>query len=449
MTQEAQKLIDEGLNALENIPSIATIQNLLWKTTNQFQPLISENGVAEGIKPSGTARRFTTASLSYIRTIRLHGEKPGSIATDVTVTVKLIGQTPKQIKLDHSKSYAYGWAQGFCEWFEISCSALFKPKLQKIEIIGASFNELNEYCSDIEEFHNLKQNFNKYKNDLQTTLNDLKNEIIDVKNIKIELESGITDANTQHYLLTNEIDTATNTIEELATTIKDLEYKNKHLDNINFETKNNTEQLSKQAKNLNQDIADLTSQLQKLTSDRNLISDEYGPYVKEGSAQAKLYAALITLPLAAIFFSIYQIYVGASNLITSEYQTATDVIAAFLLRIPFAAIFGLAIISSWKIANAMIQKIFKIHGDRLILAKLLVVARETVHSSAKNLNITDHQKFQEQTALKIEVLKSHMAKELSDGFKYVPVPVPKSAPAEPTPEAVNDDEVEVDVQTKK
>lgn len=449
MSQEAQEQIDEGLKALENLPATATVQNLLWKTTNQFQLLISDNGVADGIKPSGSARRFTPDTLSYIRTIRLHGEKPGSIATDVTLTIKLIGKPPKQVKLDYSKSYAYGWALGFCEWFEISCSALFKPKLQKIEIIGASYTELDEYSNDIEEFHNLKQNFSKYKNDLNTELNNLKNEILDANNKKNDIDAEIIDATSQHALLKYEIDSATGTIENLTSNIKDLEFTKKHLDTICFETKNNTEQLSKQAENLNRDIADLTSQLQKLTNDRNLISDEYGPYVKEGNSQAKLYSALITLPLAAIFFSIYQIYVGASKLITSEYQTATDIMSAFLLRIPFAAIFALAIISSWKIANAMMQKIFKIHGDRLTLAKLLVVARETVHSSAKNLRITDHEKFQEQTALKIEVLKSHMAKELSEDFKYAPIPTPKSAIAEPVPEAVNDDHVETEAQKKK
>jgi len=442
MSEEAQELIDEGLNALDNIPSTATVQNLLWKTTPQFQPLISENGVSDGIKPSGTARRFIPGSLSYIRIIRIYGEKPLNIATHITLTVKLAGKPPKQIKLENTKTYAYGWTLGFCEWFEISCPALFKPTIQKIEIVGASIDELDEYSSNIEEFHNLKQNLTQYKTDLKTELTNLKNDLLDAKNDKTDLTSEITDAIKQKQQLQNEIIKTTTTAEELAATVKDLDFKKKHLDNVCFETKNNTEQLSKQAENLNRNIADLKSQLQKLTSDRNLISDEYGPYVKEGNSQAILYSALITIPLAAIFFSIYQLYMGASNLLTTEYKTATDVMAAFILRIPFAAIFGLAIMYSWKIANAMIQKIFKIHGDRLVLAKLLVVARETVHSSAKNLNITDHEKFQEQTALKIEVLKSHMAKELSDTFTYKPIPTSKAALPPVPSEAVNDDSVD-------
>ncbi|WP_214508927.1 hypothetical protein [Pseudomonas brassicacearum] len=444
MSEEAKELIDEGLNALDNIPSIATVQNLLWKTTPQFQPLITENGVTDGIKPSGVARRFTPNSLSYIRNIRIYGEKPLSIANDITLTIKLADKPPKEIRLEHGKTYAYGWCLGFCEWFEISCPVLFKPKIQKIEIVGASINELDEYSSDIEEFHTLKHNITKYKTDISTELTNLKNDLLDAKNDKNDLILEINDATKLKQQLKNEIDSTTATVDELATTVKDLEFKKKHLDNVCFETKNNTEQLSKQAENLNRNIADLKSQLQKLTSDRNLISDEYGPYVKEGNSQAILYSALITIPLAAIFFSIYQLYMGASNLLTTEYKTATDVIAAFILRIPFAAIFGLAIIYSWKIANAMIQKIFKIHGDRLTLAKLLVVARETVHSSAKNLNITDHEKFQEQTALKIEVLKSHMAKELSDTFTYTPIPTSKATAAPAPPEAVNDDSVDND-----
>lgn len=159
----------------------------------------------------------------------------------------------------------------------------------------------------------------------------------------------------------------------------------------------------------------------------------------------------MTIPLAAIFFSIYQLYAGASKLLATENQSAIEILAAFILRIPFAAIFGVAIYYSWKIASAMIQRVFKIHSDRLTLAKLLVVARETVHSSAKNLSITDHEKFQEQTSLKIEVLKSHMARDLNEGFSYKPVPnqkqTVKEASAEASPEAVNDELVPQDLRS--
>lgn len=337
------------------------------------------------------------------------------------------------------KNYAYCWITDFCEWFEVSSTSFLKPKIKKIEIIGASIDSLVKYARDIEGVLDLKQGIEDYKTELETEFENLKNSISEANDNKNDIDSEILEATEQKNNLKSEIDSISSTLEKNKSTIKNLEVEKKHLDNTYLETKNNTDQLTKQAENLNNNIADLTSQLQKLTADRNLISDEYGPYVKEGNSQAKIYSALITIPLMAIFFSIYQIYIGASNLLTADYKSATDILAAFILRIPFAAIFGLAIVYSWKLANSMIQKIFKIHGDRLTLAKLLVVARETVYSSAKNLNVTDQEKLQEQTALKIEVLKSHMAKELSEDFTYRPKHPLKVAAPQPIQNAINDD----------
>ncbi|MGE8482808.1 MAG: hypothetical protein ACN6Q5_09455 [Pseudomonas sp.] len=440
MSENSQEDLDSSLVKLEEkLPTLVVLQNQFWKSTPQFQALMSESGVPNGVKPTSSARRFTPENLTYLRLVYIYGDNPAKIAADITVRVKTPGRESYHAAIQHNKTYAFVWIQSFCEWLEISSTTLLlKPQIKKIELYGSSQEQLFKYAKDIEEIIDLKRTIENFKNSAQSEHEKLKNLLSETQIEKIELDTEIKDLTIQQQTLNNENEKVATTLEKTKTKLQQAELETRHIDNKYLETKNNTEQLTQQAENLNKNIADLKAQLQKLTNDRNLISDEYGPYVKEGNSQAKIYSALVALPLLAIIFSTYQVYIGASNLLIAEYKSATDVLAAFILRIPFAAIFGLAILYSWKLAYSMIQKIFKIHGDRLTLAKLLVVARETVHSSARNLNISDHEKFQEQTALKIEVLKSHMARDLNENFTYKPIPTQKATPSEPAPEAVND-----------
>ena len=449
MSEHSQEDLDSSLVKLEaKLPSLAPLQNTFWRSSQKFQALLSESGIPNGIQPTGAARRFTPESLTYIRLIYIRGDKPDRIAKEITLTVKTPGKEPRKLKIQSNKTYAFIWIQDFCEWFEISSTTLLKPQIKKVEIYGSTPEQLRSYASDIEDIIDLKRNIEEIKAGAKSEYAESQVQLNKTKKLQTAAQEAIDELEEQKEQLETERNSTASEIDENHKTLQQIALELKHSEKKLVETKNNTEQLSQQTEILNKNIADLKEQLLLLTTDRNLISDEYGPYVKEGNSQATTYSSLVTLPLLAIIFATYQVYTGASNILAAEYKSATDVLAAFILRIPFAAIFGLAIFYSWKLANAMIQKVFKIHSDRLTLAKLLVVARETVHSSAKDLNISDHEKFQEQAALKIEVLKSHMARDLNENFSYKPVPTLKSAATDSTTEAVNDDFVEKESSKK-
>lgn len=443
MSENSQEDLESSLAKLgEKLPVIVEIQNAYWSTTPDYQGLLSETGVPNGVKTTSSERRFTPTNLTYLRLIYLYGDNPEKLANEIIVKIKSPGREIYAADIGFNKHYAYIWVMSFCDWFEISSiTSLLKPHIKRIEVLGVTQEQLGIYSKDIETVFELRQKIDSY-------ITDVRDEFSATKRIIADLTSDREQLLIQKNELLSDLDKHRNNIaktnmqlETARTKLNKFELESKHLETTKTETKNNIDQLTQQAGSLNIHISELNTSLQKLANDKNLISDEYGPYVEEGKSQARSYFWLITLPLGAIIFSIYQVYIGASNLLTAEYKSAWDIAAAFLLRIPFAAIFGLAIFYSWKLAFSMIQKVFKIHEDRLTLAKLLVVARETVHSSAKNLEISDHEKFQEQTALKIEVLKSHMARDLSDNFSYKPIPNKKSTVATPSSGASNDDAV--------
>ncbi|MFJ4497348.1 hypothetical protein [Pseudomonas atacamensis] len=449
MSENSQEDLDSSLVKLEStLPTLVTIQNQYWKSSPQFQALLSEGGLPDGVKATSSARRFTPQQFCYLRIIYLYSDTPEKLTTHLKVQIKVPGRDPYTAAVQHNQFYAYVWIQSFCEWFEISSDTiLLKPQIKRMEIHGASQEQLVDAAKDIEATVELKRTIEQFKTAAKTDLSTTLSSIIDAKTEQSKIEENLFSLDADLQKIKALYDESKVKLVNSTTKLQQTHAETKHLESKAFEAKNNTDQLAQEAKTLNNQIAALKSTLQRLTSDKNLISDEYGPYVEEGKSQATIYSLLIIFPLTAIIFSVYQVYVGAGNLLTTEFKSATDVIAAFMLRIPFAAIFGLAILYSWKLAYFMIQKIFKIHSDRLTLAKLLVVARETVHSSAKNLNISDYEKFQEQTALKIEVLKSHMARDLSEDFTYKPVSKNKTLTPEPQAPAMNDDEIIKDDQS--
>lgn len=456
MTDHSVEELDNKLSALDDLlPKLDPIGNAFWKTTATFQTLLdATTSTSSTVKTTSTIRRFTPTGLFYIDSIDFYAENNEKLASNLTVTIKPIGAQPYKLKLSlvDKATFAYGYVRKFCEWFEISSdSIIYKPTLKKISVFGCDSTLLSEYAKDIQQILDLKRSISAFKTTAKSEYQDILSETEKLTEESLNLTNSITitkeeiaNLDAEQLLLKSALESSNKELTKLNLSVLNAE------NNLTNAT-NNTAQLKESAEKLNKQISNLNADLAKLTNDKNLISDEYGPYVKEGNTQAKIYLSLIILPLLAIIFSVYQVYVGATNLLAAQYTSFMDVLAAFILRIPFAAIFGLAIIYSWKLALAMIQKVFKIHSDRLTLAKLLVVARETVHSSAKNLDITDHEKFQEQTALKIEVLKSHMARDLNEGFSYKPVPNQKQpvkeASAEASPEAVNDEFVPQDVKS--
>lgn len=434
--------LNAKLDELETkLPKLDGVKNSFWKTTTQCQTLLSESGATtKPVKVTGAAKRFTPNGLFYLEYLSFTGAA-SKLISNLTVIIKPVNEPSFTLKLISSKdaTYAFGFTRKFCEWFEIYSTAIIsKPVLTKINVYGTDSSQLSSFSKDIEYVIKARDTFDSFKE--QTTNEHLETleKIEQLENKSKELSSTISEYKIELSELESSVSATRAKYAEENSKLQKIKLDANHFEERKTLAFNNVAQLTETADELNKKISTLDGTLKKLTSDKNLISDEYGPYVKEGKSQAQVYSALLTIPLLAIFFAIYQIYMGASNLLNAAYQSPSDIFAAFILRIPFAAIFGLAIFYCWKISSAMIQKIFKIHGDRLTLAKLLVVARETVHSSARNLNITDHEKFQEQTALKIEVLKSHMAKDLTESFTYQPVPTFKAPPTQPVQNAVND-----------
>lgn len=415
LTQSIEELKQE-------IPSAPTIINEFFTTTAKYSPLLDpENQTHIGIEKK--ERGIHVNEPAFIRRIEISGNA-GEIIKDIALeinagTKKII---PKPTKLNDTT--AQFMVNSIALGIKIKSNhILVKPEANKIKIIGYPFSQFAEISekikTTIDTIYNIESKIEKYKK--QNLELETKSEVL--KSEKESLENEIIEASKEKTTTEEELNKTEEELELLIekTNIQSIDLQNK-LTHFN-EAKNNHDQLTEQVKDLNKSISAKKSELTTIINDRNLISDEYRDYVKEGKGQSKLYSILATISLSSIIFCIYQLYHSASKLLFTDYVSASDILSNFILRIPFALVFGLGILYSWKLSKSLFSKIFKIHEDRLNLAKLLIIAKDTVYSAAHGLEIEDQTRFQERIRLKVAILKSHLAKDLEKDFEYKPAPL--------------------------
>ena len=443
MANQSLEELDTKLVELEaKLPKLDSIKNPFWKTTTQCQTLLSEEpATAKPVKLTTAAKRFTPKGLFYIDFINFFGNTQ-RLASGITLVIKPTGEKQQTYKLTNSSdsSFAFVFIRKFCEWFEIySTPPHPKTVLTRISIYGCDAAQLTKYAADIKYVIETKDDFSEFKEEIKQEYTETALKISELRTEHVDLTSKITTSTEELVGLDSKIKSSKPLIEQQEEKLKQIKLEAANAEEKSTNAKNNVTQLTATVDGLNKKISDLNSELEKLTTDKNLISDEYGPYVKEGKSQAAIYVGIVTLPLSAIIFSVYQLYAGAMKLLATDHSSLTDIAGSFLLRIPFAAVFGVAIYYSWRLTSSIIQKIFTIHGDRLTLAKLLVLAREAVHSSNKTLNAPIEIVLQEQIKLKVEVLKGHLSKDLGEKFDYNPqTEENKNLTKSRTSEAIND-----------
>lgn len=171
---------------------------------------------------------------------------------------------------------------------------------------------------------------------------------------------------------------------------------------------------------LNEDIAGLKRELKTLQNDRSVISDEYTDYVREGRSQATLYAWIAGVCLVASLVGAGLLVAGAAHYLDPRVTSTAEAYALFIQRLPFTAAFAATIGLLLKLADYLIKGVYSIHQSRLTLARLLVLAKDTVYSSAADLNVSDADRLKERVRLKVDLLRQYLSAELGVGKPLKP-----------------------------
>lgn len=84
---------------------------------------------------------------------------------------------------------------------------------------------------------------------------------------------------------------------------------------------------------------------------------------------------------------------------------------------PFVIAVGTVVFVSYEVSNIFIRKIMEINQQKLDFQKLGILAKDVSESATQGLDLSDEEKFELRTKLKMEMLKSHLSKDLGKKFK--------------------------------
>lgn len=280
---------------------------------------------------------------------------------------------------------------------------LQKTKLKKIELLGFLVNELDSIKEKVEEVGD-------YKADIQKKLNELIQ-----KNTKYNDKEG----------RLNELDEQIPKLEEEKIELKGkvdaLEVQRKSLKEDEQTLKGSISQLNTESESLNKKIPEQKRELKKLIADKNIFSTEMVEYIQQANNHMKTYFALSLIPWILILCVSYLVFNKTADLSTiySSFDGEIDIFAIFWTRLPFALITISILFIAYEISKVFVQNMMKIQSQKRVFAKIGIVAKDVSDSSILELEeLTDEEKFELRTKLKMDLLKAHLSNDIGENYEY-------------------------------
>lgn len=428
-----EKLTDEKFSAgLESFQKMLTthtpkILNTEIKIKGSYRNLLAPEN-AKVVALSKDVREFRFRGPAYLRRIDVLCPEPDRILEYLSLEVVTIGGEKIQLQGKKAVSARTNGVQEFCVRYQVgkvcgsvrakSIRPFLKLEAKGVEVFGYTIEQLDFVAKKVSETLTIAEQIQTYVAEKSAAVSSLLEKQQETEESNAELEKT-------NEKLETEKKTVASAVADESEQFRTLVARKQELDSslsaarIELEAiRNNQLQLSAGVESLNRVISNKREELAHLENDRSLISDEYQDYVREGGRQTVWYVGLLLCTLAIMAFAVYQIYTGANRILTSEVATYKELAVLVLQRLPFVSALALVVTVCWRLASSLISRVMKIHAQRLALARLLVIAKDTVYSSMAGLGLSDEFKFRERIRLKVAMLKSHLTAELGRDFTY-------------------------------
>ncbi|MCC4607262.1 hypothetical protein LL967_05130 [Xanthomonas campestris pv. zinniae] len=433
--------VDSVIQQLDDVlpGEVPVLTGKLIAKSTRIKGLIDSSSVGPVYMKRGEFSAYSSPGVLYIRSVRFYSPDPDILVKNLTVKPVGADGTPgKSFKLGRmtSSGYAYAFLDQFCRGFEVEI--IGKKTLltfTKIEITGYALDQLEAFAEDLRKGLEIRTG-------LDTYVEGLKSDIELAEDSKKEIDLRVSSTKGQLAELVGEVDKSE---EQLAKSKERAVLITAALEKIREEARiaeNAKQQIEGELKQLNLKMGETRHELKTLIQERRLISDEYSDFVLEGRKQSWWYAGLSVLPLAGAIAALVSLLVAGWNFAKLVSITPGQAYANLLQRAPYTIATVIAFTLLVKLCHVLLNRLIEIHGERLTLAKLLVVARDTAFASAADLDIDEDEIFRERMNLKMRLLKSHL------GIDLDVTPSIDNAPLKNTIEVVDKGELTEDVAAK-
>jgi hypothetical protein len=118
------------------------------------------------------------------------------------------------------------------------------------------------------------------------------------------------------------------------------------------------------------------------------------------------------------------IFLGSSelttiySLVTDGEKDKIDISTIFLSRMPFVIIVASILFVCYEISKMFIKNIIHIQKQKRIFMKIGILAKDIADQSILGLNLSENEKFELRTKLKMDLLKSHLSNDIGEDYDY-------------------------------
>ncbi|MFW2566126.1 coiled-coil domain-containing protein [Aliarcobacter butzleri] len=297
-----------------------------------------------------------------------------------------------------------------------------KIELEKIELFGFRLSELESIKNNFGELKKLdielKNEVKKITETNQAQLDEIKNKSLALEQLHEKLDDDIESLKIQKEELEKETEDLNSQITKLSETKNNLENTKTDLTKKEQELKNSIQEREATLTTINTNISAKREELKKLESDTSLIAYDVQGYIKTANTHLLWYLGLSIIPWFLIVFMSYIIVFGGIDLITVlKVELDAQLWTIFWSRIPFVFAVGTVIFVAYEVSNIFIRKIMEINQQKLDFQKLGILSKDVSESACEGLDLNDEQKFELRTKLKMDMLKSHLSKDLGKNFE--------------------------------
>ncbi|SIS44527.1 hypothetical protein [Neptunomonas antarctica] len=396
------------------------------KKTNKTTKLINNKDSSSYIKGQNRDFGFELLEPVYIHKISISSEGYSSYKS-VTFSGETIGNKKFEKKqLINSDGSFDIVINNVIKSFEFKPDKDYKssPLIKSIEVTGLSLVEFNiaiGEIADIDGYHaaaseKLAGITADYTNK-QMGLETVDSELQSLQKEKSELENSVEE-------LYNLIEKSDEDLSEVERNIASIKTEELAVRNRITSYEQNLDKSKNELNELNITIIKNKKTLNSLENDINLFPTDIRGFVEQGASNIQRYLLLSFLPIAALFYVTWYLFDNAAFF--SEIYTNLNLSQMFSLlisRLPFVLV-SVAIISAcYKITSIFVSEIMNINNQRLTLSKISIIAKDVHDSSTFDLNLSESQRYEFRTKLKMDLLKSHLKGDIADDYSYVGSPI--------------------------
>jgi uncharacterized protein YoxC len=396
-----------------SIPQIAPISvDFFSKKDFKFRTLVNNSSESNYLKARNSWYKLPLVDAAYIEKIVIFVDGYGDF-DDFDVECVLGSDTVFTSKARIKESTIEVLVDKF-----ISC-LMFRPQkklwgsqiIKRIELFGYRPDETKYFESKISDFDSeiglSEQRLAKLSNE-EGLINSRileKRASIDILEKQI---SGLSDEQERQTVrlsaLQGEVSTEAERRNKLLEAIKDIDAKISDLNN--------------KKRDLDVVIEGRKKEYKKLIDEIRLFPSEIAGVVAEGDRAISIYKSIIWLSAAIIALLVGHLLYGAWNFVGNATLPASDVVSTLVSRAPLIIIYIFIIKVFAVLIGKLIDEIMRISTQRINISAISMFAKDISTASANDLDLSDDDRYEKETILKMEMLRDHLKNYLSESFRY-------------------------------